>query len=132
MAEFQEVARQFTRMCDTVKDCSKCLMSGNHNSTGSECEYFFYKNPAESESIIMRWAAENPESMYPPWDDAWKQLFPEAWTVKNSTPTAPCLKHFLPNNECHKWKYPLTCFDCLKQPTPADIAQKLGIKPINQ
>lgn len=131
MAEFQEVMKQRKRMCE-IFDCADCPLSRYNNGTCVLCKEFIRDNPAEAEAVIMRWAAKHPEPVYPSWEDAWKQLFPDSWVVKNGTPKAPCLKYFLPNYECHNWKYPQNCSDCLKQPTPADVAKKLDIKPINQ
>ena len=132
MAEFQEVMKQRKRMCG-IFNCADCPLSHNNNGiSGVFCNEFIRDYPAEAEAVIMKWAAKHPEPVYPSWNEAWKQLFPDSWVVKNGTPKAPCLKYFLPNYECHNWKYPKNCSDCLKQSTPADVAKKLGIKPINQ
>lgn len=132
MAEFQEVMKQRKRMCTTIHDCEKCPLSYNNSNIDAGCKNALITYPASAEVIVMDWASENPEPVYPSWNEAWKQLFPDSWVVKNGTPKAPCLKYFLPNYECHNWKYPKNCSDCLKQSTPADVAKKLGIKPINQ
>lgn len=134
MAEFQEVMKQKQRMCheNRLTGCKDCGIARINNGQLLYCEDFIVKHPAETESIVMKWAAEHPEPVYPSWDDAWKQLFPDSYAVKMQTDKAPCLKYFLSDYECGKWKYPLSCIDCRKQPTPANLAKRLGIEPINQ
>ena len=72
------------------------------------------------ESIVMQWAAEHPEPTYPTWEEwgeQWKQAFPEAEST-------PCLSLFK-KVDCGE-----PCASCRAKPIPADIAEKLGIKPI--
>jgi hypothetical protein len=72
------------------------------------------------EERVMKWAAEHPEPAYPTWEEwgkEWKQKFPEAETV-------PCISLFM-KADCGE-----SCESCRQRPIPADIAAKLGIKPL--
>lgn len=121
MAEFTEVMRQAQRMCEAFRDgfCYKCpigniegLECGITPMTGMDCE--------EVERRVMQWAAEHPEPVYPSWEDGWKQLFPEAVYV-------PCPdQYFGYDSRCERYG---GCNQCKASPIPADIAEKLGIKP---
>lgn len=126
MAEFQEVMKQRKRMCE-IFDCTDCPLSHNNNGiSGVFCNEFIRDYPAEAEAVIMKWAAENPEPVYPSWRNAWKQLFPDAAQQSES----PCPKYFLSADRINCRGIP--CWNCTAKPIPADIAEKLGIKPINQ
>lgn len=71
MAEFQEVMKQYRRMCrffngeDDSFDCGLCPLSVDNNSGGDICDDFIRKYSCEAEEIIMKWAAEHPEPTYP-------------------------------------------------------------------
>lgn len=65
MAEYSEVMKQWKRMCGVMNNCDECLLcdvacwSGSPDAlTGS------FK---AREEIIMKWAAEHPEQVYPTW-----------------------------------------------------------------
>lgn len=126
MAEFQEVMKQRKRMCGEL-DCCDCSISRINNGFNHEtCTGLMANHPAEAEALIMKWAAEHPEQVYPSWNDAWRQLFPDAYWVNS-----PCPNHFLQKERSMPCDYRV-CTDCKSQPIPADIANKLGIEPINQ
>lgn len=123
MAEFVEVMRQARRMCNKCgENCFMCplnntgdciLMLDNDNACDSDY--------AKIEDIIMQWAAEHPEPVYPSWTECWKQLFPDGDGV-------PCpgrfdMKYYVKN--CTE----MSCAKCKNAPIPAEIAKKLGIKP---
>ena len=57
----------------------------------------------ECEKIIMSWAAEHPEPVYPAWRDWLRDQYPMLG--------------------------PYTMTDILESPIPADIAEKLGLQP---
>lgn len=66
MAEFQEVIKQWGRMCKSLdKDCDKCPVEGN------PCTYIVFgiDDLKYIEPKIMKWAAENPEPKYPSWEE---------------------------------------------------------------
>lgn len=78
---------------------------------------------AEVECLIMDWAAEHPEPVYPSWKEAWKSLFPDSyvgpcpkrWFGENYYPIFVCLEH--------------DCDYCKALPMHPDVAKKLGIWP---
>lgn len=118
MAEFTEVMRQARRMCMDQEDCESCPIWDTAKSfcrIGAACK----SDDSVTENVVMWWAAEHPELTYPSWADGWKQEFPSAIAV-------PCPRFF--------YDYPCEeagdCKKCNLSPMPAEIAEKLGIKPI--
>lgn len=111
MAEFQEVMRQWGRLCTSHcvehnDDCDGCVLGG----TRADLCAAYAKDTAEDsediEFIVMQWAAEHPEPVYPTWYEyIWKFVFKEPVSDHD-------LVFWMANN-------------CI----PADIAQKLGIEP---
>lgn len=124
MAEFQEVMRQKKRMCDSYKSCTGCPISESPNRRREQmsCTDFIYACPDIAEENIMKWAAEHPEPRYPTWREWHKAEFPDA-----GSKVSPC--HFMSRDECCKGYH---CRNCDIQPIPAHIAEKLGIKPIEE
>lgn len=98
MAEFQEVMRQKERMCDSIL-CYKCDIWRLCGDNSSACQQFISNNPKKAEKVIMSWAKEHPEPIYPTWGE---------------------YLHALHNEPSSRE---------LSKPIPADIAQKLGIEP---
>lgn len=127
MAEFVEVMRHKERMCEQYGDvCGDCRLRRENNGRELNCPEYMACYAEEAEKIITEWAAAHPEPKYPSWNEAWKQLFPDAYCTNS-----PCPNHFLPKERsmpCDYW----VCTDCKSQPTPADIAEKLGIKPLEE
>lgn len=123
MSEFTEVMRQAKRMC--AGGGGMCGASNCPLDNGEACRLLpdhDGEDYNELERIIMDWAAEHPEPVYPSWEESWRQLFPEAKCT-------PCpynlgLKYMVP--DCAH----LACPDCKHRPMPAEVAEKLGIKPI--
>lgn len=100
MAEFQEVMRQYQRMCKG-RECKNCPIGISsikdcfcRNGYISELGHF-----EETEEIVMLWAAENPEPVYPTWGE---------------------YLHTLHNEPSSRE---------LSKPIPDNIAQKLGLQP---
>ena len=122
MAKFTEVMRQAKRMCKAFSDghCSECpignedvLECGIMVTSEMDCE--------EVERRVMQWAAEHPEQVYPTWDEWQKSVFPDA-----EIDITPCTFGSRDRLNCFLEK---KCSTCKKQQIPADIAEKLGIKP---
>lgn len=122
MSKFLEVMRQAKRMCKAMGDaCIGCPLRAVGECVFTE---LYGENPedwaeatvAEIERIVMDWAEKHPEPRYPSWNEGWRQLFP---TVTE----APCLNDF--GVECDG-----DCTRCREDEIPADIAEKLRIKPI--
>ena len=114
MAEYVEVMKQAKRMCEARGDtCLGCPVDG-----GGTC--VFMKGPwglteekiAETEKIVMEWAAEHPEPRYPNWIDWLYQMGVYRDEKRNGNVHTCCLT------------------ENAYLPIPADIAEKLGIKPI--
>lgn len=123
MSEFTKIIRQAKRIC--AAHGGMCSTNNCPLDNGETCR-LLPDNDGEDynelERIIMDWAAEHPEPVYPSWEEGWRQLFPDAKYT-------PC-----PNSFGHKYmvrdcKY-LICTDCKSNPIPAEVAEKLGIKPI--
>ncbi len=123
MAEFKDVHRNMVRMCDAMRaednGCAPCPLDGI-------CAKFITLSEdaiAMIERVVTQWAAEHPEPVYPSWEEGWRQLFPDS--------------KFAPCPDCFGLKYRvdecvsgLTCTACKSRPIPAEVAEKLGIKPI--
>lgn len=110
---FQEVMRQWQRMCKSMQEknmsCKEDCLLG-HNPTCGELEYATPEEIKNAETVIMKWAAEHPEPVYPTW---WEWLASiGAVTCKVKPDVASELIE-----------------TGLLDPIPADIAQKLGLEP---
>lgn len=126
MAEFKVVMKQYNRLCNEfrsglhVKYCDECPVSSVKNGKNLTCTEVVRSDPEWFEKIVMDWAAKNPEPRYPSWNEAWKQAFPNGGLV-------PCPMHFdarCKPDDCS------SCSACKERPISADIAEKLGVKPI--
>lgn len=105
MAEFSEVIKEFKRMCRyynnkaTQNDCP--LYCKGHGCNISHCRMLAFDDK-RFHSMVMSWAAEHPEPVYPTWKE---------WLAEQGILSAGGL-----------WEKAF-------KPIPADIAKKLGIKP---
>ena len=107
MAEFQEVIKQFKRMCWYYQRNSDCPMGCPMNGVNiSQCRKVAFDEPEVTEKTVMAWAAEHPEPVYPTY---W------TWLI-NSGVINGC------TNKGAIERLQMT-------PIPADMAQKLGIEP---
>ena len=109
MAEFQEVIKQYKRMCKSTQ-CCKCDIYHSCGENLSRCPLFIYDNPQKVEEIIMRWAAEHPESVYPTWY-AWLKDMGVTFHDAESS-----------------W---IGFTERIHHPIPVDIADKLGLDPLD-
>lgn len=117
MAEFKYVMRQRARMCKSLEaDCYYCELEG------VGCDGSVLENLDRIERTIMDWAAKHPETRYPTWQEWAEANFPDAYVM-----LLPCAFTACPiiDKKCSK-------SECIKIQIPADIAQKLGIKPITE
>lgn len=109
--EFQEVMRQWRRMCKSIQEknmsCKEDCLLG-HNPTCGELEYASLEEINNAETVIMTWAAEHPEPVYPTWLD-WLSV--EGLVIKAGNGYA---------------------FDFTKatEQIPAYIAERQGIPPV--
>ena len=122
MSEFTEVMRQAKRMCKAFDDghCSECPI-GDANALECGITVTSDMDCKEVERRVMQWAAEHPEPSYHIWDEWQNSVFPDA--EKDITPCTFGSRDLL---NCFLDK---TCSTCKEQQIPADIAEKLGIKP---
>ena len=120
MSEFTDVMRQARRMCKTQEDCESCPLWNTANFF-CKLDTTCYSDDSAMENIIMQWAAKHPESVYPTWDEWQNSVFPDA-----EIDITPCTFGSRDRLNCFLEK---TCSTCKEQQIPADIAEKLGIKP---
>ena len=121
MADFQEVMRQAARMCRAHEECEECPVCMIADMVPSGCLFGGGIDAGYIEEKIMGWAEENPEPRYPSWEEWQKANFPNA-------PHSICPNYFMrkkPLGTCA-----VSCAKCTGTPIPADIAEKLGIRPI--
>lgn len=90
MAEFNEVCKQWRRMCDK-HTCSRnkeaftglpiCPIAATHE--GYPCDEdpidWTEKATKQLEEIVMAWAAEHPEPVYPTWYEFLTSRYHKAW-----------------------------------------------------
>lgn len=116
MAEFCDIMRQWRRMCKAYTtdddDCCKGCLILDLNNTEAGCDAIFSDwaqntDWKEVEDIITAWAEENPEPVYPTWEE---------WLAEQG----------IFYRGTHYGAFDVTK---LHSPIPAGIAQKLGIKP---
>ena len=119
MSEFTDVMRQARRMCKAQEDCESCPI-WNPDKFFCKIDTACYSDDSVIESIIMQWAAKHPEPVYPTWREWQNSTFKDAH------------KHITPCTFGSRDKFKCegkTCYVCMDQQIPADIAEKLGIKP---
>lgn len=108
MAEFTKVIRQAKRMCEAYGDeCSPCKLHENYGLCPLVAQTdnhipadWVLDKMPEVERIVMDWAAANPEPRY---------FMDEERAAEYCT------------GRCRR---------CHTNPIPADIAEKLGVKPV--
>lgn len=124
MAEFNQVIKQASRMCEACGNCNDCPLYDLVEEL-VDCPFFEGKlDAAAIEETVTKWAAEHPEPRYPTWQQWWEDNFPDA-----SEAFPPCRGYFMDLGDRRK-ECRISCEKCKNQPIPADIAEKLGIKPI--
>ena len=122
MAEFVDVMKTARRMCKSIDDCADCPLT-------DLCYFDKYLKEydgslIQQEAVIMKWDAENPEVRYPTWREWQKENFPY---LPDSYPLVhPCNFMSIYDAKCDNHS---NCGTCRDKPIPADIAEKLGIKP---
>jgi len=129
MAEFQEVMRQWKRLCIEmghrygVNACANCPCSQDEDAI---CDAI-YDTPKDTnwpfiEIAVVSWAADHPEPVYP----TWAEWLNSMGFTKHDTGQF-CVR--MPN----QYSYEVEEVDILNEfaykPIHADIAQKLGIAP---
>lgn len=125
MAEFTEVMRQVKRMCDATVSarCHECTLWRPETESCSLYGDDDGVDYADMERRVMAWAAEHPVQRYPTWREWQERMFP--YRDRN---ISPCEFDDSGRFNC-KAK---SCGQCMDEPIPADIAEKLGIRPIEE
>lgn len=110
MAEFVTVMSEFMRLCESFKHCEDCPV--NQAGFSCDCDHQGYSKTGaeELEHIIMTWAAEHPEPVYPTWGE---------WLLKQGVIRA--------GTESRNGFTYQTVTDKLFAQIDADIAEKLGL-----
>lgn len=104
MAEFTEVMRQLGRICaNNFDECDICDLRLFCPSKTFLSKYVKSGRTEKLEEMVMKWAAEHPEPVYPTWY-RWLIMMGAVGSVED-------------------------LFSDLQRPIPADIAEKLGIEP---
>ncbi|HIV27498.1 MAG TPA: hypothetical protein IAA64_05985 [Candidatus Ornithocaccomicrobium faecavium] len=121
MAEFTKVMRWFKKMHERnrlLPDCGDCALG---NGPISKCRKMLQEHPEECARVIEQYAAEHLEPRYPTRRE-WQQAnFPDA-----ADGVHPCAFMSMLDADCIGFP---VCNPCRDRPIPADIAEKLGIKP---
>lgn len=108
------------------KGCDKCP-AGKLRSANGVClvrRIAKVDNCEEQIEGLRAWAAEHPAPRYPTWNEWQKSTFPDA-----ESGLSPCEFGIMRRFDCDVHD---CCYDCAEQPIPADIAAKLGIRPIEE
>ena len=115
MAEFQEVARHWKRMCNKYwrsTTCHGCPIA-EHERSYEACSNIDV-NVSIMEEIVMKWAAEHPEPKYPTW---WEYM---------------CMIGVIPDELGDKTLGEMTVYSLMNTHIQSDTAQKLGLEPRRQ
>ena len=120
MAEFQKVMHEWKRMCAATSFCEVCPLKDEKCWATSPAS--MVGDSKSIESIIMAWASENPEPVYPTWAE-WLNS-----TGLTKHDTGQFCVH-TPNQYSYEVKGVDILNEVAYKPIPADIAQKLGLQP---
>lgn len=110
MADFVQTMKDWLRMCQFMdkeygnSSCDNCPLGG----CSAVYEMCGKENFSNMEHNIVAWAAEHPEPVYPTWGE---------WLMSIGV-----ISGLFPNGA-------IDALGNLKQPIPADLAEKLGIEP---
>lgn len=126
MAEFVKTMEEARRLCAAQENCEKCPI---WYARLEVCRIGAAFNDDKivdtiTEGIILSWAKEHPEPVYPSWEEGWRQLFPMTCHV-------PCPNNYGPEYRVPNCMTDAPCTACKSRPMPAEVAEKLGIKPID-
>lgn len=107
------------------KGCDKCPASKLRSANGVCLVRRIAKvdNCEEQIDGLRSWAADHPAQRYPTWREWQERMFP--YRDRN---ISPCEFDDSSRFNC-KAK---NCGQCMDEPIPADIAEKLGIRPIEE
>lgn len=123
MAEYDmnDIVMQANRMCEQYNKCDDgCpLQKFDREVCCALCDDEILKAIVK----VVQWAKENPEPKYPSWHDWQRETFPsQTRYICPMTFGVDCPAGAVTSTQ--------KCTECRNQHIPADIAEKLGIKPI--
>lgn len=126
MLDFVKAMEIARRLCKEFDDCADCPLRSVGGGLGCAIAADQTGDISEAERRLIEWNKEHPEPQYP----TWAQWFEANFCVRKIDLFAqkfetlkPCVftgEACLPSKTCH---------GCMAEPIPADIANKLGIKP---
>ena len=133
MSDFVQMMKDWSRICNSVPGKSECKSLCSDKESGYVCPLrnnglcsktiasLTDKDIISGENIITAWAAEHPEPVYPTWAE---------WLIEQGLAEHKTVF----SHEYHTDALYVTDFDtALKEtvhtPIPANIAEKLGLKP---
>ena len=135
MAEFVQTMKDWRRMCKVYTvfkhECEGCPLENiAEHACGAifEPEFADVVDWAELKKIVDEWAADHPEPKYP----TWAKVLAELDIVIVETAVRPNACAFYENsttNTACQYVQRVTTRPNFYRPIPADIAEKLGIKP---
>ena len=73
MAEFQEVMKEWRRMCGKMREQGDWCHA-DQCPLGGICQIPSTTDTATVEGIVMAWAIENPEPVYPTWTEYFRMI----------------------------------------------------------
>lgn len=119
MAEFFEIMKQARRLCESTS-CIECPITSENGvcliNPSDKGDY------TEVERRIIDWAKAHPEPIYPSWLEFQEAMFPThtRWI---------CPMMFGVDCPSKSATSTQMCTTCRNHSIPAEIAEKLGIKP---
>lgn len=127
MAEFVELMRQKERLCKWVRKnggCNSCPIE----DIWCEQSIFDIEMVRKTEEIVMQWAKEHPEPVYPTVME-WQRSIYRGVEVEVIHPCQlwNCTDR-IGSSKCREYTLCTTC--AANERIPPDVAEKLGIKPI--
>ena len=123
--QFVDIIMDAARMCEAVgygsEACTPCpakagwcIFSGDIPDKREEVSKFM--------CAVMQWANEHPEPTYPTWIEWNRAMFKD-----QHVPICAYNVMSIDDAECHNT---INCCECLQRHIPADVAEKLGIAPL--
>ena len=112
MAEFSEVMKQRNRMCKkywTERSCHGCPVAEEKQAYEGCC--LIDLDPKRYEELVLQWAEEHPEPVYPTWYEVMAKL----GVIDGRLGDKTLGEHVIEGLIHHR--------------IPADIAEKLGLEP---
>lgn len=128
MAEYREIVEQFERMCEHYENCDGCPLRPigkvSEEKDRSGCMEWSFKSPSVFQHKVMKWAEEHPEPVYPAWIEWLKSMGVVPYTTELVVTRGADDGHF------HDGRVNITAKAL--EAIPADIAQKLNIRPVEK